>query len=140
MVSNWILGDLTRLLNLSSLSIYESKVSPDKLVQLIKLIGTGSLSASLGKTVLEECFESGDDPDNIVAAKGYVQINDLTVVEQAVSEVIDQNPKAVSDYLVGNDSVIRFLMGQIMRLTQGQANPDLANQLILARLEIERVK
>ncbi|GIT13418.1 MAG: hypothetical protein CM1200mP35_02380 [Chloroflexota bacterium] len=51
-------------------------------MQLIKLIGTGSLNASLGKTVLEECFESGDDPGNIVAAKGYVPINDLTVVEQ----------------------------------------------------------
>ena len=140
MVSNWILGDLTRLLNLSSLSIYESKVSPGKLVQLIKLIGTGSLNASLGKTVLEDCFESGDDPDNIVAAKGYVQINDLTVVEQAVSDVIDQNPKAVADYLSGNESAARFLMGQVMKLTQGQANPDLANQLILARLETKRVK
>ena len=140
MVSNWILGDLTRLLNLSSLSIYESKVSPGKLVQLITLISTGSLSASLGKTVLEECFESGDDPDNIVAANGYVQINDVTVMEQAVSDVIDQNPKAVADYLDGNESAARFLMGQIMKLTQGQANPDVANQLILARLETERVK
>lgn len=139
-ISNWILVDLTRLLNLKSVGIYHSKVTPNKLAQLIKLVGTGSLSASLGKTVLEECFESGDDPDKIVAINGYTQINDSSVVQKAVNDVIDQNSKAVSDYWDGKEGAAKFLMGQVMKLTRGQANPDLANQLILTRLQQERVK
>ena len=139
-ISNWILVDLTRLLNLKSVGIYHFQVTPNKLAQLIKLVGTGSLSASLGKTVLEECFESGDDPDKIVAINGYTQINDSSVVQKAVNDVIDQNSKAVSDYWDGKESAAKFLMGQVMKLTRGQANPDLANQLILTRLQQERVK
>ena len=140
MVSNWILVDLTRLLNLYSVGVYDSKVTPNKMAQLIMLVGMGSLSASLGKTVLEECFKSGNNPDQIVADNGYTQINDLSVVQQAVNDVIEQNSKAVSDYWHGKESAAKFLMGQVMKLTRGQANPDLANQLILARLEQERVK
>ena len=75
-----------------------------------------------------------------MAINGYTQINDSSVVQKAVNDVIDQNSKAVSDYWDGKEGAAKFLMGQVMKLTRGQANPDLANQLILTRLQQERVK
>ena len=134
-VSNWILGDLSRLMNLHGQEISQIKVTPAHLVQLISLIDGGALSVSLAKTVLEECFESGARPDKIVAEKGYTQINDSSAVEAAVRQAIDQNPKAVADYWNGKEKAAKFLVGQVMRLTRGQARPDLAQQLVLECLE-----
>ena len=137
-VSNWMLGDLSRLMNLHGQDISQIKVTPAHLFQLISLIDGGALSVSLAKTVLEECFESGERPDNIVADKGYSQINDSSAVEAAVKEAIDQNPKAVADYWSGKETAAKFLVGQVMKLTRGQAKPDLAQQLVLEGLEAAR--
>ena len=134
-VSNWMLGDLSRLMNLHGQDISEIKVTPAHLVQLISLIDGGTLSVSLAKTVLEECFESGEGPDKIVADKGYSQINDPSAVEAAVKEAIEQNPKAVADYWSGKETAAKFLVGQVMKLTRGQAKPDLAQQLVREGLE-----
>jgi len=134
-VSNWMLGDLSRLMNLHGQEISQIKVTPAHLVQLISLIDGGTLSVSLAKTVLQECFESGEGPDKIVADKGYSQINDSSAVEAAVKQAIDQNPKAVADYRSGKETAARFLVGQVMKLTRGQAKPDLAQQLVLEGLE-----
>ena len=134
-VSNWMLGDLSRLMNLHGQDISEIKVTPAHLVQLISLIDGGTLSVSLAKTVLEECFESGEGPDKIVADKGYSQINDSSAVEAAVKEAIEQNPKAVADYWSGKETAAKFLVGQVMKLTRGQAKPDLAQQLVREGLE-----
>ena len=137
-VSNWMLGDLSRLMNLHGQGISQIKVTPAHLVQLISLIDGGTLSVSLAKTVLEECFESGEGPDKIVAEKGYSQINDSSAVEAAVKQAIDQNPKAVADYWSGKETAAKFLVGQVMKLTRGQAKPDLAQQLVLEGLEAAR--
>jgi len=134
-ISNWMLGDLSRLMNLNGQEISQIKVTPAQLVQLISLIDGGALSVSLAKTVLEECFESGEEPDKIVADKGYAQINDSSAVQAAVKQAIDQNPKAVADYWSGKETAAKFLVGQVMKLTRGQARPDLAQQLVLEGLE-----
>ena len=134
-VSNWMLGDLSRLMNLHGQDISQIKVTPAHLVQLISLIDGGALSVSLAKTVLEECFESGEGPDKIVADQGYTQINDSSAVEAAVRQAIDQNPKAVADYWSGKETAAKFLVGQVMKLTRGQAKPELAQQLVLEGLE-----
>ena len=134
-VSNWMLGDLSRLMNLHGREIGQIQVTPDNLVQLIAMIDGGSLSVSLAKTVLEECFESGEAPDKIVGKKGYTQINDSSAVEAAVQQAIDQNPKAVADYWSGKETAAKFLVGQVMKITRGQAKPDLAQQLVLEGLK-----
>ena len=134
-VSNWMRGDLSRLMNLHGQDISQIKVTPAHLVQLISLIDGGALSVSLAKTVLEECFESGEGPDKIVADQGYTQINDSSAVEAAVRQAIDQNPKAVADYWSGKETAAKFLVGQVMKLTRGQAKPELAQQLVLEGLE-----
>ena len=99
--SNWILGDLSRLLNLNRQDISETRVSPAHLVQLVDLIDRGIIGTTIAKTVVEEAFASGDMPEQIVRNKGYSQIDDASVVESAVAQAIEANPKAVDDYLQG---------------------------------------
>jgi len=134
-VSNWILGDLSRLLNLQDLEIQESPVSPEYLGELITLVDHGTVSVSMAKKVLEEVFESGDSPGRVVQEKGYTQISDSSVVKTAVAKAIDANPQAVTDYMGGKETAAKFLVGQVMKITKGQANPDLVNELVVRALE-----
>ncbi len=134
-VSNWMLGDLAGLLNLENRDISESPVSPDHLVELIALVSEGAISVTMGKTVLEEAYRSGSSPRSIVEERGYIQISDTSAVEPSVREALDANPRAVSDYLSGKESAAKFLVGQVMKLTQGQAKPDVVNKLVTEALE-----
>ncbi|MDA1128195.1 MAG: Asp-tRNA(Asn)/Glu-tRNA(Gln) amidotransferase subunit GatB [Chloroflexi bacterium] len=134
-VSNWILGDLSRLSNLKNLEIEESPVSPEHLAELIGLVDQDTVSISLAKTVLEEVFESGDSPTQIVEKNGYTQISDSSAVESAVSQAIDANPQAVADFMGGKETAAKFLVGQVMKITKGQAKPDLVNRLVVVALE-----
>ncbi len=134
-LSNWMLGDLSRLMNLESLDLTEIKVTPAHMAELVELVASGSISNTVAKTVLEEAFYSGNSPGQIVQEKGYAQISDSQAVKSAVAEVIVANPKAVADYLSGKESAIRFLVGQVMKITRGQANPEVANQLVQEGLE-----
>ena len=134
-VSNWILGDLSRLLNLEDRLIDESPVSPESLVELIDLVDKDTVSVSMAKTVLEEAFESGGSPAQIVQEKGYTQISDSSAVDEAVGQAIDANPQAVADYMGGKETAAKFLVGQVMKITKGQAKPDLVNELVVVALE-----
>ena len=134
-VSNWMLGDLSRLLNLQNQDITESPVTPEHLVELIDLVDTGTVSVSMAKTVLEEAFQSGGSPSRIVAEKGYTQISDSSGVEPVVHRAIEDNPKAIDDYIAGKETAAKFLVGQVMKLTRGQAKPELVNQLVVGALE-----
>ena len=134
-VSNWILGDLSRLLNLQDLDINESPVSPEYLVELIGLVDEDTVSVSMAKKVLEEAFETGSSPAQIVQEKGYTQISDSSAVDLAVGEAIEANPQAVADYKGGKETAAKFLVGQVMKITKGQAKPDLVNELVVGALE-----
>ena len=134
-VSNWMLGDLSRLLNLKNLEIDESPVSPEHLAELIDLVDQDTVSVSMAKTILEEVFDSGDSPAQVVEKKGYTQISDSSAVESAVDQAIDANPRAVADYIGGKETAAKFLVGQVMKITKGQAKPDLVNQLVVKALQ-----
>jgi aspartyl-tRNA(Asn)/glutamyl-tRNA(Gln) amidotransferase subunit B len=134
-VSNWILGDLSRLLNLQDSEIDDSPVSPEHLVELINLVDQDTVSVSMAKTVLEEAFESGGSPAQIVQEKGYTQISDSSAVDLAVNEALGANPQAVADYIGGKETAAKFLVGQVMKITKGQAKPDLVNELVVGALE-----
>jgi aspartyl-tRNA(Asn)/glutamyl-tRNA(Gln) amidotransferase subunit B len=137
-VSNWMLGELSGLLNLENRDISESPVSPDHLVELIELVSAGTISVTMGKAVLEETYHSGAPPKHIVKERGYTQISDTSSVEPSVREALDANPRAVADYLSGKESAAKFLVGQVMKLTRGQAKPELVNQLVTEALERAR--
>ena len=134
-VSNWILGDLSRLMNLENLAISEVKFRPEQLAELLNLVDSGTLSGTMAKTVLEEAFATGEAPGKIVSDKGLSQINDSSVVEAAVAEALVANPKAVADFMAGKENAAKFLVGQVMKMTRGQAKPELALELVLAALE-----
>jgi aspartyl-tRNA(Asn)/glutamyl-tRNA(Gln) amidotransferase subunit B len=137
-VSNWMLGDLSRLMNLAGQEITETKITPDRLVELVDLVESGTLSVSMGKNVLAEAFAGGAAPGKIVLERGYSQISDTATVAAAVAGAIEGNPKAVEDYLGGKESAAGFLVGQVMKITRGQAKPELVQKLVRERLESSR--
>ena len=132
--SNWILVELGRLLNLKGIDLSQAKVTPANMVELVELIDSGTLSGNLAKTVLEESFNTGRAPGEIVNDRGYVQISDSAVVASAVDEAIDSNPQAVADYLKGKETASKFLVGQVMKITKGKAKPALVNELVKEKL------
>ena len=129
--SNWIMGDFARMLNESETEIQDSKVTPELLAKLIILIDKGTISSKIAKTVFEDMFSSGKDPEEIVKEKGLVQISDEGKILKIVQEVVANNPQSVADYKAGKDRAIGFLVGQIMKQTKGKANPAMVNKMLL---------
>ncbi len=132
--SNWIMVDLSSLLNDADQSIEECKVTPKHLSDMIKMIKSGAISGKIGKTVLEEMFVSGKTPQQVVQEKGLVQISDESEIENIITQVIADNPKPVQEYRDGRKKVIGFLIGQIMKATKGKANPKLVNKILVEKL------
>ena len=134
-ISNWMMGEMARLLNANGTAITACKINPSKLAELVKLIDQGTISGKIAKTVFEEMFESGKDPAVIVKEKGLVQISDEGAIASVVDEMIAANPKSVEDFKAGKDKAIGFLVGQVMKATKGKANPDLVNKLLREKLQ-----
>ena len=128
--ANWIMGDLTRLLNTAEIEIQDSKITPAHLSELIGLIENATISGKIAKSVLDEAFETGKMPKEIVAEKGLAQITDTSEIEAIVLQVIEENPGPAQDYRDGTKKAIGFLVGQVMRATRGKANPQLVNQIL----------
>ncbi len=133
-VSNWIMGDLSRLLNVHNLEITQCRIRPEQLARMLRLIDQGTISGKIAKTVFEEMFATGSDPEKIVKEKGLVQITDEGAIAAVVEEVIANYPKVVEDYRAGKEKALGFLVGQVMKATKGKANPELVNRLFKARL------
>ena len=137
-VSNWIITNLFSLMNSEGKVISEILVQPSHLVELITLINDGSLSNNMATDVFKMVYETGRDPAEIVKEQGLVQISDNTILEDAVSRIIHENPKSVSDYFQGKEAVVGFFIGQIMRETKGTANPKIAREIVISHLEAIR--
>lgn len=133
-VANWVMGELTRLLNQSNMEIKDSKITPSSLAQMLKLLEQGTISGKIAKVVFEEMFTTGDSPDKIVQDRGLVQISDESAIQTIVSEVIDENPKVVEDFKNGKGKAIGFLVGQVMKVSKGKANPEVVNRLLKEEL------
>jgi aspartyl-tRNA(Asn)/glutamyl-tRNA(Gln) amidotransferase subunit B len=129
-VSNWVMGELARLLNATGTEISASPVKPEQLAALLKLMDDGTISGKIAKTVFEEMFAAGKDPETIVKEKGLVQITDEDALRAVVQEVVAGNPKVADDYRQGKDKALGFLVGQVMKATRGKANPALVNSLL----------
>jgi len=133
-VGNWIMGDLLRLLNANNMEIDGCRIKPGQLASMLQLMDRGTISGKIAKTVFEEMFASGKDPDTIVKEKGLVQISDEGAIAAVVDGVIAGNPKTVEDYRAGKEKALGFLVGQVMKATKGKANPELVNRLLKERL------
>ena len=137
--SNWLLGEVSRIMNINNISIAEFKeqVSPDKLVRLTVLNSAGTISTTTSKSMLEEMYKSGKDADTILKEGERSQITDAQQLEKAVTEVVAVNAQALADYKTGKEQALKFLVGQVMKATRGRANPQLVNELLKKKLEEE---
>ncbi|NYE57009.1 Asp-tRNA(Asn)/Glu-tRNA(Gln) amidotransferase subunit GatB [Carboxydothermus ferrireducens] len=133
-VANWVINELLRLLNAAGKEITECPIKPEQITRMLELLDNGTISGKIAKTVFEEMFSTGKDPEVIVKEKGLVQITDLGELEAVVDKVIAANPKAVEDYKNGKEKALGFLVGQIMKETRGRANPEAVNQLLRDKL------
>jgi aspartyl-tRNA(Asn)/glutamyl-tRNA(Gln) amidotransferase subunit B len=132
--ANWVMGDLFGALNRLGIGIEQSPVSAEQLGSLIDLIGDGTISGRLAKDVFAEMVASGADPGAIVEAKGLRQVTDSGAIEAVIDTVMAAQAEKVAEYRAGRDKLYGFFVGQIMRATEGKANPGLVNGLLRKKL------
>ncbi len=132
---NWLLNDLLGLLNENKKGIEESPIAPKDFAELIKLIKDGTLSSKLAKEVLKEMFLSGKSAMQVVEEKGLKQISDESAINQLIDQVIVNHTSEVQRYKAGEEKVFGFLVGQVMKLAKGKANPQLVNKILREKLK-----
>ena len=135
LAANWVLTEILRVLKEKNISIEEFSVEPENIGKLIKLIKANTISSKIAKDVFEILLSENKDPEVIVKEKGLVQITDNSEIEKIVEQVLAENPQSVEDYKAGKSNALKYLVGQSMRLSKGKANPQMINEMILARLE-----
>ncbi|MDI6742131.1 MAG: Asp-tRNA(Asn)/Glu-tRNA(Gln) amidotransferase subunit GatB [Smithella sp.] len=128
--SNWIMGDLMRFLNEDKRDICECPMTAQSLADMIKLIEEGTISGKMAKEVVEDMYKTGKSPQNIIEEKGLVQITDEGELVKTITAIIEGNPAQVTEYRGGKEKVFGFFVGQVMKATQGKANPKLVNDLL----------
>ncbi|MBI5892118.1 MAG: Asp-tRNA(Asn)/Glu-tRNA(Gln) amidotransferase subunit GatB [Deltaproteobacteria bacterium] len=136
-VSNWVMGELLRLLKEDGKDINQPSVfglQPESFAKLLKMIDEGTISNKIAKDVFEEMFKTGKDPDAIVKEKGLVQISDESAIIKAIDDVLNANQQSAADYKAGKEKLFSFFVGQVMKATKGQANPALLNKLLKEKL------
>ena len=130
-----MMGELSKHLNQSNMEINDCKIQPAALARMLNLIDEGTISGKMAKSVFEEMFDSGKEPDLIIKEKGMVQISDESTLLKTIDEIIAANPGVVDDYRSGKEKAFGFFVGQVMKATRGQANPSIVNKLLKQRLK-----
>lgn len=134
-VSNWIMSELLRELKKDEREIEECPVPALHLSELLKLIAEGTISGKIAKSVFEEMYRSGKRAEEIVLAEGWVQVSDAAELEKIVEQVLVTNSKEVEAYRKGKEKLFGFFVGQVMKATQGKANPQMVNEILKKKLE-----
>ena len=133
-VSNWIMVELLRALNRDGMEVEGSRVTPEHLAELFKLVDDGTISSTMAKTVFDAMYDTGKPASEIVTEKGLRQISDASALLAAVEQVLADHPKEVDEFRAGREKLLGFFMGQVMKATQGKANPQAVNKLLRERL------
>jgi aspartyl-tRNA(Asn)/glutamyl-tRNA(Gln) amidotransferase subunit B len=134
-VSNWMMGDLLRELKQDEKEIDQSLLTPQHLSEMLSMIKQGTISGKIAKDVFEEMYRTGERPVKIVKEKGWVQILDEGEIKRVIERVMQANPKQVEDYKKGKERLFGFFVGEVMKETQGKANPKLVNELLKEKLK-----
>jgi aspartyl-tRNA(Asn)/glutamyl-tRNA(Gln) amidotransferase subunit B len=132
--SNWIMGDLLRELNEARLEVHKSPITAEQLAQLIAMIDSKEISGKMAKDVFMEMWKTQKAPAEIVKSKGMAQITDTSAIEKIVDDVMAANAQAVADYKGGKTKLFGFFVGQVMKASKGQANPEMVNQILQKKL------
>jgi aspartyl-tRNA(Asn)/glutamyl-tRNA(Gln) amidotransferase subunit B len=128
--ANWICGDLLALLNESGTAIDRIALAPENLGKMVALIEAGTISGKIAKDIFAELFATGTDIEAMIAAKGLAQVSDSGAIEAICREVIAENAAVVADFRAGKEKALGALVGQVMKKSQGKANPPLANEIL----------
>ncbi|MFZ1206354.1 MAG: Asp-tRNA(Asn)/Glu-tRNA(Gln) amidotransferase subunit GatB [Candidatus Acidiferrales bacterium] len=128
--SNWISGELLRRLNDAGKDISDCPLAPAALAELLAKIEKGEITAASGKKVFAQMFETGKSAADIIAAEGFAQISDTSAIEKIAREIVAKNADNAAKYRAGNEGVFKFFVGQVMRETRGQANPQIVNEIV----------
>lgn len=134
LAANYILTELTRKMTEKNVAVSDLKITAENFAEFIKIIFEGEINSSAAQTVLEEMFNSGADPSQVIEEKNLTQISDESALETSVQKVIDANIQSVTDYKSGKENAIKFLMGQVMKETQGKANPQMVMEILKKKL------
>lgn len=134
LASNYLMVDVNAYLNKVQKELSETELTAEGLAGMIKLITDGTISSKIAKKVFAELIEHGGDAEKIVKEKGLVQVSDSGQLLAWVNEALDNNPKSIEDYKNGRDRAIGFLVGQIMKTSKGQANPQMINKMLLEEI------
>ncbi|WP_339148754.1 MULTISPECIES: Asp-tRNA(Asn)/Glu-tRNA(Gln) amidotransferase subunit GatB [unclassified Sutcliffiella] len=135
LASNWLMGEVSAYLNAENKELDDTALTPEGLAGMIKLLKDGTISSKIAKKVFKELIENGGDAEKIVKEKGLVQISDEGTLRKMVGETLDANPKSVQDYKEGTERAIGFLVGQIMKASKGQANPQMVNKILIEEIK-----
>ena len=133
-ISNWMMGDLLRELKKDGSNIVDCPVLPSALVDLLKLIESGTISGNIAKGIFEEMYQTQKSAGSIVEEKGLKQITDSSAIEKIVAEVLQANPSQVEEFKGGKEKVLGFLVGQVMKASKGKANPAMVNKLLKKKM------
>ena len=133
-ISNWMMGDLLRELKKDGRNIVDCPVLPSALVDLLKLIESGTISGNIAKGIFEEMYQTQKSAGSIVDEKGLKQITDSSAIEKIVAEVLQANPSQVEEFKGGKEKVLGFLVGQVMKASKGKANPAMVNKLLKKKM------
>ena len=135
LLSNWLIGEISAYLNKEQIEIHKSKLTSDNVAMLINRIDDQTISGKIGKSIFEEMCSSGSTPDEIIESQGLKQISDDGAIEEIIMTVISENPSQVKAYLDGKDKLFGFFVGQVMKLTEGKANPKAVNSILKDKLK-----
>ena len=135
LLSNWLIGDISAFLNKDATEINQSKLTPSNLAMLINRIDDHTISGKIGKSIFEEMYKSGSSPDKIIESQGLEQISDDGAIEAIISTLIQDNPSQVEAYLGGKEKLFGFFVGQVIKITEGKANPQSVNTILKEKLK-----
>jgi len=134
LTANWVMGELSGALNKDNLDVAQSRVGAEALAGLLARIVDNTISGKIAKDVFEAMWSEGAAADAIIEAKGLKQITDTSAIERAIDEVMANNPQQLAEYRSGKDKLFGFFVGQVMKATQGKANPAQLNELLKRKL------
>lgn len=134
-VANWLLSDVSRILNEKEMEPSEIPFTDIQLAKMIELIDKGIISSAIAKKVLTELFEEPKNPEDIIKENGWIQISDEGAIKEVVLKILENNPQSIIDYKAGKDRALGFLVGQAMKETKGKANPQMLNKMFIDELK-----
>ncbi|MBU2807551.1 Asp-tRNA(Asn)/Glu-tRNA(Gln) amidotransferase subunit GatB [Acidithiobacillus ferrooxidans F221] len=135
LAANWVMGDLLGALNKAGVELEDCPVSAEKLRLLVQRIEDQTISGKIAKEIFEEIFYRGGEVDAIIEGRGLRQITDVAAIAAMVDAIVTANPQQAADFRAGKDKLLGFFVGQVMKASQGKANPDQVNAILLERLQ-----